>query len=99
MVKHLRFLQGGLFSLYIQQGEISVELLRCHLNCCPHLPYQKLSTENKKHGVYSQNRNNSVLYCFGDNEKSKQYEQWYCTASITCSLIFRTGSQAFTQWK
>lgn len=32
-------------------------------------------------------------------EISKQYEQWYCIVPITCSLTFRTGSQAFTQWK
>lgn len=66
MVKHLLVLLGGLLSLFVQQGEISVVLLRCHLNCYCHLPYQKLSTENKKHGFYLQNRNNLVLYCFGD---------------------------------
>lgn len=66
MVKHLHVLQGGLLSLYVQQGEISVVLLRCHLNCYCRLPYRKLSTENRKHVFDSQNRNNPVLYCFGD---------------------------------
>lgn len=64
-MEHLHVLQEGLLSLYVQQGEISVVFLRCHLNCCCHLPYQKLSTQNKKHGLYSQNRNNAVPCCFG----------------------------------
>lgn len=66
MVKHLHVLQGGLLSLYVQQGGISEVLLRCHLNCCHLLPYQKLSTENRKPVFDSQNRNNPVLHCFGD---------------------------------
>lgn len=52
MVRHLHVLQGGLLSLYAQQEEISMVLLRYHLNCLCHLPYQKFSAENKPKKMY-----------------------------------------------
>lgn len=75
MVKHLHVLQEGLLSLYVRQGEISVALLRCHLNCCCHLPYHKLSTGSKINGVYSQNRNNPVLYSIGGTGHKEAVEE------------------------
>lgn len=98
MVRYLHVLQGGLLSLCVQQGEISVVLLTYHLNCFCHLPYQKLSAENKKKCILltAGQQFSTVLVTL---KISEQYENWLGAVHITCSLAFRTGSQAFTQWK
>lgn len=80
MVRYLHVLQGGLLSLCVQQGEISMVLLRCHLNCFCHLPYQKLSAENKKKMYFTHSRA-AVLHCFGDTENKRAvWELAWCNA-------------------
>lgn len=74
-MEHLHVLQEGLLSLYVQQGEISVVFLRCHLNCCCHLPYQKLSTQNKKaRVVFTEQKQCSSLLFWPHWKLAKQYD-------------------------